>query len=432
MAIKLFDKALGLYLPSFFCMELNIPFDFEKLENNNSNQVSTFIHEYIHYIQDVTTTYGYINFCHYMNLIQLGLHKVATSKEDLIKVPISYEGTENAEERDLQMSIFGGDSEYLTNCFIDSIQCEREELYELFDNNENEEICKNIELTYHSNNKYNQIYKFGSMCIMESMAYLIESHIFSEQIRCNEFPYNTCEAVCNYMYPGFGNNKRNIVALCDVSLMTTQPGNTFCLLLWYMNKNKILPKDDDEIYELALECLKPNYIKGEFNLEINKIIEKIDYLYPKNDEITKKINEHFSNIIHEAENVRKNDYGFFSRIMNMDSNKAIEYIFKDYIKKFALPVIRDREDNVYMYSNKDLDLTLILASRALYEIFFNTKCEFKCYMYGICKKFEFQCNNNCISSPWNMVNNDAVCPFAYFWYRFSLSGKVLTKRDKYS
>lgn len=426
MTVKLFNKALGLYLPSFFCIELNIPFDFEKLENNNSGQMSTFIHEYIHYIQDVTTTYGYINFYHYMSLIEVGLNKVATSKEKLVKVPISYENIENAEERDLQMSIFAGDSKYLSDCFIDSILCEQEDLYELFDNSENRDICRNIELHYHSHGKYNEKYNFGSMCIMESMAYLIESHIFPEQIRCNEFPYNTCEAICNNIYPKFGNNKRNIVALCDVSLMTTHPGYTFCLLLWYMNRNEVLPQDDEEIYELALRYLKPNYMKDEFDLWRKDIIKKIDYLYPINDETTGEINKYFNNIIHEAEIIRKNDYGFFTRVMNMESNKAIEYIFKNYIKKFTLPVIRDKYSNVYMYSNEKLDLTLILASRALYEVFYNPKCEFKCYMYEICKKTNLLTNNNCLSSPWNMVNNNALCPFAYFWYRFSLSGKALT------
>lgn len=403
MSIKLFNETLGVYMPAFFCMELNIPFDFKRLEKNNDFQMSTFIHEYIHYIQDITTTYGYMNLSHSVNMIQAFLHKSGISKERLIKLPIQLDEIENAEERDLQMSIFAGDSEYLSNCHIDNIIFKEEELYREVFSNDNDNF-KNIELHYNKNGKSN-IYNFGSMCIMESMAYLIESHIFPDQLRVNEFPYNTCEMICDLIYPEFGRTKKNIVALCDVALMTQQPGVTFLLLLRYMKKVQMIPEKEDDIYKLALNNLKPNYIEEEFNVEIINAREKIDFLYPENQVATNKINKFFKEIINEADVIRKSDYSFISKIMAMDRNTALKFIFSDFINKFALPVIKDKESTLYMYNDEGLDLTLVVASRALYDIFFNNKPEFKCYMHDICKNSNLF-NKNCLESPWKMSEKE--------------------------
>jgi len=78
-----------------------------------------------------------------------------------------------------------------------------------------------------------------------------------------------------------------------------------------------------------------------------------------------------------------------------------------------------------MYNNNDLDLTLFLVVKALYDLFLNIKTGFKCYLFEICDKISDLCNENCLNSPWKMSEREPLCPFAQFWYRFSLEGKEL-------
>lgn len=261
---------------------------------------------------------------------------------------------------------------------------------------------------------------------MESMAYLIESHIFSQELRCNELPYNACEMVCQNIYPEFAKYPINIVALCDVSLMTTNPAETFLLVLSCMKNSNILPKQEDDIYKFVFQYLKPNYIE-EFCKEKEQAFERIDFLYSINQKETLNINRFLKDVINRAEDIRKNKCSFISKIMNMDKNIAINYVFKDIIKRFAVPVIKDKDSNLYMYNFDKLDLSLVVASRAIFDISFNPKSKNECYMYNICKKSNGMCNENCLNKPWKMSEKEELCPFAQFWYRFSLSGKEVIR-----
>ena len=55
------NTTLGSYMPAFFRMNLSFPFPGGEraYERINEKHVSVFIHEYIHFIQDITTYIGY-------------------------------------------------------------------------------------------------------------------------------------------------------------------------------------------------------------------------------------------------------------------------------------------------------------------------------------------------------------------------------------
>ena len=69
--LKLLDSTLGYYLPSFLYIYTEEHIDFENFEANLSETNGTFMHEYCHYLQDISTTYGYNNFvCILQEMIQ--------------------------------------------------------------------------------------------------------------------------------------------------------------------------------------------------------------------------------------------------------------------------------------------------------------------------------------------------------------------------
>ena len=62
MLASLYNKTLGSYLPSFYQMELNFPFpsgEYGYLQLDEKF-LSLFIHEYIHFLQDISTYTGYV------------------------------------------------------------------------------------------------------------------------------------------------------------------------------------------------------------------------------------------------------------------------------------------------------------------------------------------------------------------------------------
>ena len=63
---RLFDNSDGSYLPAFLYIQLNENIDFQNFENQPDEVKGTFMHEYCHFLQDVSTTYGYTNFLSYI------------------------------------------------------------------------------------------------------------------------------------------------------------------------------------------------------------------------------------------------------------------------------------------------------------------------------------------------------------------------------
>ena len=75
---RLFDNLDGSYLPAFLYIQLNESIDFQNFESHADEVKGTFIHEYCHFLQDVSTTYGYTNFLCYM---QEFLYKIRKEKK---------------------------------------------------------------------------------------------------------------------------------------------------------------------------------------------------------------------------------------------------------------------------------------------------------------------------------------------------------------
>ena len=57
--------------------------------------------------------------------------------------------------------------------------------------------------------------------------YMMERMITHGSVSAPDYPYNAAEMVVDYIYPEFGNDKLNIIALCDACLQFSEPGKIF-------------------------------------------------------------------------------------------------------------------------------------------------------------------------------------------------------------
>src|SRR5664280_2340035 len=80
----------GYYSPSFFKMGISV---FERLDNVEllpDGPKSTFFHEYIHFLQDVSTTYGLMNACIVVTKMKFGNNHILRMSGNTFKVPIEF------------------------------------------------------------------------------------------------------------------------------------------------------------------------------------------------------------------------------------------------------------------------------------------------------------------------------------------------------
>lgn len=416
------DKALGLYCPSFYFIELNTDYDFINSDNNrNAQRFGVLLHEYIHFLQDITTTYGQANFSATIERFMAFVYKSYIQTNANIKVPIKLDEFENAETNHDLFSLYRGDNNeiYLHKILSMEIHTKPNGLIETYEN------AGEI-IVYIKTNKEESIeYRLGALGIMESMAHLIETHIYPQNEGIYHLPYNICEIVAEELYPQLLSCKANLVALCDVSLMYYHPGEIFYCLLVKMKSDCFIPKNIEDIYEYAYKTIGPEYLPIFADCH-TRSKENINELFKINS-LHEGLNKWANDLFDQASYIRTNNKIFISKIMELETEEAIQYAL-DLMSKFGIPLLIDKRGNTYNGVNKkyiDVDLTIFRAVYALYYIF--SDFEFGCNMQTICSNIPGKkiIDERCKLRPWEKCSDKELCPFAQLWKKWGLEGKKI-------
>ncbi len=155
--LKLLGSTLGYYLPSFLYIYTEKPIDFENFEANPLETKGTFMHEYCHYHQDISTTYGYNNFvCILQEVIQKNSPRDKDNEQILNENRNMY-GLCNG-DKNVDDMVF----------FINGIKLEK-----------GDELFEYVIVRYNGDKEF----QFGNLCIAESMAYLVERRLYKTKER---------------------------------------------------------------------------------------------------------------------------------------------------------------------------------------------------------------------------------------------------------
>ena len=148
--MRLFSDLKGYYQPAFFYINVGEYIDFNRFEENTVETKGTFIHEYCHFLQDVTTTHGYYNFIYYI--------------QELINrlFPESYENEKRLLElNSIFYAIHNGDIELEDSIiFINDVNIRQEDF---FNEEELGTYNKCVFVKYNGNKEF----AFGNYCIMQ-------------------------------------------------------------------------------------------------------------------------------------------------------------------------------------------------------------------------------------------------------------------------
>ena len=82
---SLFDSRAGAYYPSYMLMKIDSSINFDDFEENRDEQKGTFMHEYCHFIQDVSTTYGYMTYIYNLQELLLKLNLIKDRENSTVQ-----------------------------------------------------------------------------------------------------------------------------------------------------------------------------------------------------------------------------------------------------------------------------------------------------------------------------------------------------------
>lgn len=345
------------YMPSFFRIKVGTYDDFTDMLSIPFGAYSLFFHEYIHYIQDITTIYGLMNLDIIAYYIQDVASRIGKEGNMEFKIPQDLEPREDyGVSNFLLKKIYMGTpiNPKHKNIRIDSYQ------KRLYEDKDKEISIYIIEVIYtDTTTNITSSFELGGNHICEGMAYLCESYVYKPLFENNgytfhqadDYPYNVCKLLTEQIYPEFAKTDDVLlVAVCDISLMTYHPGLSFIRLIEYLRKIDFLSTSYPKITDAVEELYKKGttFLKGghtDFTTIQNMVKEHI-HKYFKCDEFIGN-NRWIDTIFERANILRTNIPQFITDILIFGKGKDVRQnqFFYQVLGLLGTPLVINEENH---------------------------------------------------------------------------------------
>lgn len=234
----------------------------------NEEQACTFLHEFIHFLQDITTVKGLENIYVSGEILRYATIIAKNSSDAVIHLPldITNDGYNIEQNCTLQSTVFGDAETDVRSLISYSINLKTK----IKDENTNKEIeLYIVELTCSDPYGNNVIIPFGTIQIEECMANTIEEFVYPEQAGMSPYnPYYIGKDLANMIIPGIKDYPLTMIALYDKALQSSNPGLAFVnYLLFLKNQGYTCSTiDPDTIYNHLLNSITESSTLGKCTL----------------------------------------------------------------------------------------------------------------------------------------------------------------------
>jgi|GEM_PF-5098845 len=408
-------EILGEYIPTAFTIKLpgKFPDDYRSGEG-----FSTYIHEYIHYIQDITTVYPLLAFFRQADM----LNHIARDIE-VLSTPIGFPlvlsktSEENiAKHFDWMYFQRGGYlrfprededvASYKPCKYIPSII----KLRNIYDANLSP--AKRYDFLCQNKAGEQNTYSLGANCIIEGMASISEKIIGHTTPSSPFIPYSIAEYFLRKNLPDL--TDLDVYIVFDTCLLHEIPAIALVQIISYGKKRKLQSGN-----ALALELYTLLNAAGEIDKSMEAVVSGFDNI------LSARIDNNFydsvsylKNIVSTAFDTRKNNPDFLVRPIQTFRANPMEFW-----NVFPSPLILDNQ-HISALSGTDVNpkhIFLFLAMQHIfYQLFSADKPE--CPLLAYCNLNSKNCE--CQTNPLFRCNMNSLCPYGYAAALFGFRGKT--------
>lgn len=422
------------YRPSFFNMKVDVLVELNDLKEIPDGTMGLYFHEYVHYLQDISTIYGLMNMSTINYYIQSCAHHIfqqTDSKE--FEVPIILENIKSsANSDDYGVSnfhlrkVYMGSSIRIKSRAIQNFSY-KIDVYEY-------ETGKSIDVVYISfydidSAKVRKL-EFGGVHVCEGMAYLCEQYHYKDVLQdiAPDYPYLIVQQLAETIFPELLQHPILMVALCDIALMTYHPGLNYVRLLKFV-KDELKADDDYNIDKFYVDCMA--FVKGShpdfselseivrqqisknFNADYYENIQNwIDLIFERITKLRTEVPYFMIDVLRNGE-LRSNI--FFGALLNQVGSPLV--IDGDYNGTISLP-------KGYLPNGINFNPGIFMALGQILKIFSSdtpTPCELKAFCLKSCETdSNIKVDDNCDIAPWKKAKEDHLCPVGQIWHHWAL------------
>ncbi len=282
-----------------------------------------------------------------------------------------------------------------------------------------------VEISY-SRNGEQGAFIFGGLCVVESMAYIIETDPGDSSPP--DIPYLSAEKLVDLIYPSFGQNRLNLLALCDCSLQRLDPGYFFYQTLLDLANTKHQFTTPEDIYTYCANIQVNFNFAGKDYQDLSDLY--LDFKNEAKEQLRKYFNDpYFDPIKLWLDGILESSFLFrmanptfpldIARGGKITANNAFIAFF-NYV---GTPLISNKNADAIIFdpraTSPDTHYPILWAIEQIHNIFWGEQKQ--CEMVGLCAKSNIAIDSRCINAPWERANDTPPCPFALVWKHWALS-----------
>lgn len=424
---------LGYYEPGFLHLRVNTNDDLSDLKELATNPAkatyfSTFLHEFIHFLQDVSTPSGLMRAHFYIDFIKDVNWSIRHDGKNTFDIPVELNNKNNVLANLKLHEIYRGDGKGPSYVKYDGFIVEEDVVVD----KDGEEIRpKKYKVFYYDlhTRKAGSFY-FGSVCLKEYMAHAIQKKHFPASHDHPDIPYTIVEQIIAKEYPAFGTDPMMIVAICDASLMALHSAQYFFETLLRMKQESFVPTFPNDVYEFAASGV---IFHGKIGLKT------VDSLY---DRVLKLTLDQYYNalqsplfltnyqwiehILTHARKIRKEHPTFMTQLVT--GEKQLSDLFYSIFHLLGTPFFTNNKNHGVFVPPGTLAVLpeqpyQLLIFKQIISLYMG---KIPCDLYSFCKtgKKGDITNNNCITAPWLRVKEEYLCPFGQLWKTWGLINEI--------
>ena len=425
-----YNVTMGFYEPAIFHLHTRGEGKLRNMDYWCTEQKSTFLHEYIHFLQDITTIQGLNNFFIRGEYIRYVTQKVKQSSTKEISVPLNpFEAGHNVDQNWMAHCITMG----TTTPVETAVAYSKKHLGYLVDYNDDKRIplnVINIECKTWEQKKIEVT--LGTIHMMEGMAKLIQELVYPTPKRQSPYnPYYIAHDVANMIIPGLSAEPYTMIALFDLALQSSNPGWAF---VDYLEKkaaigynSKSLTADiiytDLKNYVMNISSLGHLPFQDAYQLFVNGA-EDVMTEYLGGVWVWKNIDRWFKTIIRRGRDLRFNNPILF-QLLAKEGDIATNKIFIQVLKEFGTPVVTNSIHNFDFISPQNVyvvmrELINVYAMMQIHQVFLSNgkfTCPLKKYCQNkLCGINKHWVNKTCVKQPWMRMQKWNRSYFSTWWY----------------
>lgn len=423
----------GRYVPSFFMMKI----DSEHFGNDMTDkELSLFVHEYIHFLQSFTTIKGLEKLTSDYWMLRRMIEYIKEKGKQNVSVPFNKEVlNETTKINEYINRLTWGeldDASYIDDVKLEDVTLDTEGI----DVNGDIKI-ESVYLTLVTADGKENCVSFGARDLFEGMAYLIEQLITKNYEHSPDCPYSTAKMVVDYYYPVLSKDLRNILVLCDVALMFSNPGVEYVEILQYMKKVNFSPQYPEEIYTFielnwgVVDINKPSNSLSRFIETINEA-RNILHSCLSYDQYFESYHRWVDIILDYAIRIRLYDPLFWLKIVDNGCVNENQY-FKTLLNSIGTPIVEIKKNECFSMNiiDEGVDTYCLSYFRVFYQIYsLLTEGILMCNLLPWCS--DIRCNTKpdkcCEYKPWNHCEKKELCPFVAIWNHWGLNGVQIQRK----